>query len=258
MGEIIYRPLIEDMVWSYSRIECFNSCPYRWFLKYIKGYKDIPMFYSSYGSFMHKLIEQYYKKQISRDEMQIRFLLGFSKEVEGNRPAENTVAKYVRAGSDYLKNFRPFPFKTMEVEKKIDFDIDGIPFVGIIDFLGTDGKEIYIVDNKSRDLKPRSKRLKPTVKDRELDEMLRQQYIYAAAVKQIYGEFPKELCFNCFKTNTLIREPFDKAAYQNSLDWAKRSIDEILNTEDFYPQIEFFNCKHLCGVQDECCYTQRR
>lgn len=35
MGEISYRPLIEAMTWSYSRLEIFDDCPYRWFLTYI-------------------------------------------------------------------------------------------------------------------------------------------------------------------------------------------------------------------------------
>ena len=70
MGEISYRPLIEDMTWSFSRIECFNDCPYRWFLKYIKRYKETPQFYSSYGSFMHKLIEQFYKGELTKEEIE--------------------------------------------------------------------------------------------------------------------------------------------------------------------------------------------
>lgn len=38
MGEINYAPLIDDMVWSYSRIKAFEDCPYRWYLKYIKKF----------------------------------------------------------------------------------------------------------------------------------------------------------------------------------------------------------------------------
>ena len=36
MGEINYAPLIDDMVWSYSRIKAFVDCPYRFYLKYIR------------------------------------------------------------------------------------------------------------------------------------------------------------------------------------------------------------------------------
>ena len=69
MGDLIYRELINDMTWSYSRVKTFHDCPYRWFLKYIHDCKEVPMFYSSYGSFMHKLLEQYYKGMLSKEEI---------------------------------------------------------------------------------------------------------------------------------------------------------------------------------------------
>lgn len=258
MGEVSYRPLIEDMVWSYSRIECFNDCPYKWYLKYISRCEETPQFYASYGSFMHKLLEQYYKGELTKEEMQIKFLFDFSKEVQGLRPPEKTVKKYIDAGVNYLKQFRPFPYNVLGVEKEVRFEIDGIPFVGYIDFLGEKDGELYIVDNKSRDMKPRSCKKMPTVNDKELDEMLRQLYIYAAAVKQEYGKYPKSLCFNCFKSGVFIEEPFRMQAFDEALNWVKKNVEAIRDADDFYPNVEFFNCFYLCGVSDECLYWQKR
>lgn len=52
-------------------------------------------------------------------------------------------------------------YSMVDVEKRVDFDIDGIRFVGYIDYLGIDDDgEFHIIDNKSRDLKPRSGRKK--------------------------------------------------------------------------------------------------
>lgn len=256
MGEVSYLPLIEDMVWSYSRIESFNDCPYRFFLKYISKCKDADKFYASYGSFMHKLIENYYRGILSKDEMLTEFLTGFSKNVKGTRPQESTVQKYIRCGVEYLKGFQPFKYPMVEVEKRVEFEIEGLKFVGYIDYLGEENGEYYIIDNKSRDLKPRSNREKPTVKDKELDSMLRQLYIYSAAVKQEYGKFPKALCFNCFKSGVFIEEPFRKEAYNEAISWVKRSVVDIKSTDDFYPNREFFSCYYICGVSDDCVYDQ--
>ena len=57
MGEISYRPLIEAMTWSYSRLEIFDDCPYRWFLTYIHTpkLKKEDKFYAAYGLFRHDL-----------------------------------------------------------------------------------------------------------------------------------------------------------------------------------------------------------
>lgn len=69
MGNMCYKPLIDDMTWSYSRIEAFNDCPYRFFLRYIKRHKETDKFYASFGSFMHKLLEQYYKGELKQEDM---------------------------------------------------------------------------------------------------------------------------------------------------------------------------------------------
>ncbi|MBP5462717.1 MAG: PD-(D/E)XK nuclease family protein [Lachnospiraceae bacterium] len=261
MGEISYKPLVEDMTWSYSRIECFNDCPYRFFLKYIRHCDEKPQFYSSYGSFMHKLLEQYYRGELTKEEMQTKFLFDFSKEVQGIRPQESTVRKYIEAGIEYLRGFNPLPFKMIDVEKEVRFEIGGRPFVGFIDYIGEKDGELYIVDNKSRDLKPRSGKAKQTAKDKELDEMLKQLYVYAAAVKQEYGRFPKYLCFNCFKTNTFIEEEFNENKFTETIEWITKSIEDIVDSadnEDFYPNVEFFGCYYICGVSDDCLFWEMR
>ena len=214
------------------------------------------MFYASYGSFMHKLIEQYYKGNLTKDEMLTKFLFDFQDEVKGERPQEKTVQKYIQSGVEYLKGFQPFPYNMVAVEKQIEYEIEGSRFIGFIDYIGEKDNELYIVDNKSRDLKPRSKRKKPTVKDQELDSMLRQLYLYAAAVKQEYGEFPKALCFNCFKAGVFIEEPFNIDAYNEAIKWAKDSIRYIENEDRFPPSIDFFSCRYICGVQNECCFKE--
>lgn len=258
MGDVSYRPLIEDMRWSYSRISSFEDCEYRWFLTYILQYQQKPQFYSSYGSFIHKLIEQYYRGNLTKEEMLTKFLTDFKSEVRGERPNENTVQKYIKCGIEYLRSFEPFPYEMVNVETSIAFQVNDIPFVGVIDYIGMKDGEYYIVDNKSRDLKPRSTHKTPTVKDRELDAMLRQLYLYSAAVKQEYGKFPKALCFNCFKTGVFIEEPFNLEVYDETIQWAVKTIHEIENTERFYPSIDFFKCRYICGVSDECCYCEGR
>jgi hypothetical protein len=256
MSEMIYRPLIEDMTWSYSRIKCFEDCPYRFYLKYISGCKEVPQFYASYGSFMHKLIEEFYKGIITKEEMLTKFLFGFQENVIGRRPQQSTVEKYIQLGIEYLKGFTPFPYNMVAVEKKVEFELGGKKFIGFIDYLGEKDGEYYIVDNKSRELKPRSGRKKPTVKDQELDEMLKQLYLYAAAVKQEYGKSPKALCFNCFKNQVFIEEPFSEKTFSKTVEWFLKTIDDIADENEFLPYLDFFGCNYICGVNGECCYYE--
>ena len=254
MVNVSYKPLIDDMVWSYSRIGAFNDCPYSFFLRYIKKSEETDKFYASYGSFIHKLLEQYYKGKLNKDEMLTTFLLDFTKEVRGVRPKEDTIRKYIEAGSEYLRNFSPFPYNMIAVEKKVEFSINKYNFVGFIDYLGEKDGKLYIVDNKSRALKPRSNRDKATAKDMELDDMLKQLYLYSVAIEQEYGILPEALCFNCFRNGVFIKEQFDIQKYEETKRWAVDCIEKISQTEEFTPNRDFFYCFYICGMSDHCEY----
>lgn len=256
MSDDIYLPLIEDITWSYSNLETFNDCKYRWFLRYIKHMKQDDMFYASYGLYMHELIERYYNNELTSEELPIEFLINFSERVRGTRPKESIVNSYMEKGLEYFKVISPFPYKKISVEQEINFEMFGMKFVCRVDYIGQDDDgNLVIVDNKSRDLKPRSKRKNPTVKDKELDEMLKQLYVYSYAVESEYGKKPKFLCFNCFKSGEFIVEEFDENKYNETLEWVKKTINKIKECDDFYPNIQFFPCKYICGFGDKCCYN---
>ena len=256
MAEENYPRLIEDMIWSYSRLQSFNTCPYKFFMKYISHCKSEDRFYASYGSWIHKRIENFYKGKLKKEEMVVEFLSRFSEQVKGTRPSKSIVQKYIKLGANYFSSFSPFPFNPIGVEKRVEFDIDGLKFLGFIDYLGEKDGEYYVVDNKSRDLKPRSGRKKPTKKDEELDSMLKQLYIYSTPIKREFGKYPKALCFNCFKSGVFIEEPFDINAYNKAIEWVKRTVGEIKETTDFYPIEDYFFCKYICDVSGECIYHQ--
>lgn len=56
--------------------------------------------------------------------------------------------------------------------------------------------------------------------------MLKSNGIYAVNHLSKHNSF--YLCFNCFKAGTFIEEPFNGTAYQEALDWAEKSIEEII------------------------------
>ncbi len=256
MGEVNYAPVIQDMVWSYSRIKSFDDCPYRWYLRYIRRLKGKDLFFASYGSFMHKLIASYYEEGKTPKQLCDLYLCGFREQVCGNAPSPKIFENYFMGGLRYLQTITQLPCQPLAVEKRVDFRLDGIPFVGYIDLLGEKGGDLYIIDHKSRSLKPRSNRGKPTKTDTELDAYLTQLYLYAAAVQQEYGKLPKELCFNCFRKKLLITEPFDAKAFDTARQWFSGKVAEITKETDFKPNADFFKCRYLCEMQDNCEYYE--
>ena len=254
MGDVIYKPLIEDMTWSFSRVESFDMCKYKWFLRYIRNNKEEDMFYTSYGTFMHEILSKFYNGELDKQQMLIYFLLNFKDKVRGFRPRESTVKKYINSGVEYLKGFEPFDYNVVAVEKKIDFDIDGIPFTGFIDLIGEKDGEYCIVDHKSRELSPRSNRKKPTAKDKELDNMLKQLYIYSEAIYKLFGKYPQTLAFNCFRNGEFIEETFNIDVFNQTKEWAVNEVHRIENEEGFAPNQNQFVCQWLCGLSDKCEY----
>jgi hypothetical protein len=253
-----YTQQIQRMTWSYSRVKAFYDCPYRWFLKYLHRPKlaEKRMFFSDYGSFVHKLIAQFYTQGKTPQQLCDDYLCEFRTQVAGHAQSMKVFQNYFNSGFQYLKNFQPFQLEPVTVEKEARFHVDGIPFTGYIDFLGKKDGEFYIIDHKSRMLKPRSTRAKPTVSDRELDAYLRQLYLYSIAVEEEFGQKPKALCFNCFRSQTMIVEPFREEAYEEAKTWITSKIHEIEQEGSFKPDVEYFKCKHLCEMQDHCEYYQ--
>lgn len=257
MGDVSYRPIMEDWTWSHSRIDAYNNCPYAFFCHYILNENEEPMFYSSFGSFVHEILRGYLNGEYDEDGMISRFMVDFDSNVIGSRPPESTVDKYIKSVISFLEGFRGFGLETVAVEKHISFNMNGIEMQGYIDYIGKDGDgKLYVVDHKSRELKPRSNRKKPTAKDAELDEMLKQLYIYAGAIKAEYGEYPAFLCFNCYRNGEFIIEPFLEEKYNEVCDRVSREVNLIMDEDRFCPSEEYYKCRYLCGFSEECVYHQ--
>jgi hypothetical protein len=103
-------------------------------------------------------------------------------------------------------------------------------------------------------LKPRSKRSKPTKHDAELDEYLRQLYVYSAAIKGKYGRYPDILEFNCFRSQAMIQEPFESKRLYTVEDWASKTIDSIATNDKWSAKPDYWRCNYLCDVCDHCEY----
>lgn len=243
--------IIDGMTWSYSRLKSFLKCPYGFFIHYILGDEEEPTFLSSYGSFIHEIHEKVFKGEISKQDAPVYYLEHFNDSVTG-APPKGTFQGYYRGALDYMSNFPKFEGKIVSVEEHFDFDINGYKFTGFSDLITRTDKGLVLYDHKAKALKPFSGKAKPTKTDIELTEYYRQLYLYAYAIKQKYGEYPCELVFNCYKSRSMVRTPFVENDMQEALDWACGVIEKIRGTAEWLPDIDYFTCNHLCGMNEQC------
>lgn len=205
---------------------------------------------------MHEVLEKYYLGKISKEDMVSYYLIHYKDKVRGKRPPAEIPMNYMKSGAEYLRNFAPLPYSVLGVERKLDFDLDRYKFTSRLDYIGEKDGEIYLVDNKSRCLKQRSKRSKPTIKDQELDSMLKQLYLYSIPVEKEFGKLPSYLCFNCFRNGEFIKEKFNNEAFEEAKKWALNSIKEIEADSDFLPKENQFMCNWICPLSKSCEYAE--
>ncbi len=251
-----YSFLIDQMTWSFSRLQSFQKCPYGFFVRYILGEDEDETFLASFGTFVHEIHRMVFSGVIDRKDAQDYYLENFRDAVVGPPPSKEVFASYYHGGYDYFANMPKFDGEIVGIEKEFFYDVGGYPFHGFADLITRTDSGLIIFDHKARNLKPFSTRKKPTKTDIELSEYYRQLYLYAEAVNQEFGEYPAELVFNCYRNRTMIRQPFSQDALDEAVAWSTGMIQEIRSCRNWNPDIDFFKCRNLCGLNDRCEYME--
>ena len=256
-------PAGANHIYSYSQLTTAYECPYAYYLEKIEKEDDgsphpqKSNFFSEQGTLIHDLMEAWAKGELKPEEMAAEYERLFPEVVVSPLPAYMKRDVMYNKGLAYCETFKGFPGYIVEsAEEKFIIDLpltngETRKFTGRIDLILKDVKtdEIIIVDHKSKSAK--------TFKAAE-DEMYRQQYMYAAYVKEKYGRFPDRLMFNLFKEpdNGLVQRVFSQQDYDATLAWATDTIkmiesNEMMDWLESKEEPDFF-CNNICSVRDYC------
>lgn len=243
----------KDFVWSYSRLKAFEKCRYGWLLSYIYNQGKSDLFFSQYGSFLHRINEKYLTNEISRDDLVKYYLTNFKKSVTAKAPNKKIFDGYFTDGLRYCSAPSIDTSDVDLVEENVAFTICGKKCVGYVDLV-KNGEKLVVVDHKSRALKPKSGKAKPNKNDIELDNYFKQLYLYSIPIYERYGKYPDELWINCMRTQQVIKEVFRLDKLNEAIDWADKLISTITKNDDWSPNVDWFACKYLCDYNNECEY----
>lgn len=243
---------MQDWTWSYSRLRMFEQCPYAFFRKYIDGMRGGGNFYSDYGGLVHDIHDLYYSGLLEKDEVERAFLNLCDTELTHKIDAQ-TRGRFIAQGMRYFREGIYSPPGVVFSEKRIDSELGGVKFTGIIDLLYKDGGKTVICDHKTHDLRPRSKR-GGTKSDKELDEYLTQLFLYAKLAQKELGIDVDAVEFNCFRFGNVIREPVTEEAVDKAVKWALDTVHRAEETEIFNPEPDFWYCNKLCDMRFDCDY----
>ena len=149
-----------DRLWSWSKINCFHTSPYEYYLHYIKKVKEdkANSIYVTTGGLAHQALEDYYTDKIAFEEMLDRFEDGWvmATEIAELKFDRTDEAKNESIKEKYYKNLQHF-FQNHSVikdkpaiEEFIKIKVDGNLFQGYIDCSFKDDEgNTHIVDFKT-------------------------------------------------------------------------------------------------------------
>lgn len=254
--------------YSYSRLGTFHTCPYLYDRTYNGEKEDRgeQNAFAAAGSIGHEIIEDYYNGKFEEFELpnvfeekwQSDFIdKGYEVELILPNYKKNLTDNYYKSFSNYFSNFKAYDnckIIAVELEFNLVLSKDDITiiFTGIIDGLGIDENGEYIVwDSKSKG--KWSSRA-------ELDEYLRQLYIYAIYIKHKFGKFPKFLKFNQFRLtekDRVTEEVFNVDDFNKAVNWLFKTVKEIECESLWLPNTsEPFFCSNLCNFRNNCDYKE--
>lgn len=245
--------------YSYSKIKAFNDCPYAFFERY---YDDINKDFlesngvSEFGTFMHKILEMYAKKELKREDVLNYYIDNFSIDVTSSFILKfekgfkrNMFDTYYNSGKEYLETFDGFKgLKILDVEYEFKENIQNVFILnGKIDLVAENNKdELLLIDHKSKN----------GFKKQEKEEYSKQLYLYAHALKQKYGKYPDKMIFNMFRAKKNVSFNFDFDKYSEVIDWSINSVNKIENEFVFSPIPNTFYCNNFCEFRGICKYRK--
>lgn len=222
-------------------------------MRYVFGLHGDGNAFAQVGTLAHSILERYAKGELTIAQMAPTFKKEFSSAVTEPFPKFFKDLKdiYYKGTLAYFNNFSGFGnHKILAVEDRFDVDIDDWVFNGVIDLLLEDEDGNLIVEDHKSKSGFKSKA--------EQKKYARQLYLYAHYVYQKYGKFPKKLIFNMFRKQFLLEIDFNEIDYLEALDWAKKTVVDIRNEEDYEPEFDDFYCDNLCDFRKGACRFRKK
>ena len=194
-----------DRIWSWSKINCFHTSPYEYYLKYIIRVKEdrADSIYTTTGGLAHNILEKLYTDEISYDKMLDEFEDGWIVAVDiadlkfdraDEDRNEKIKDKYYENLVHFFKNHTRLKYKPI-IEQFVKVKVDGKLFQGYIDCAFKDEEDvIHIVDFKTSSI----------YKGAKAENECGQLVLYAIGLNQQGIPFDKiKICWNFLKYVTI-------------------------------------------------------
>ena len=228
-----------DVLWSFSRFNCYRTSKYEYMLKYIQKVKennDKMSAYAPLGTVCHDNIEAYYDGKLSADSLPNEFDDAFTVNIDiaglcfdrcDNIKNENIKTKYYKNLMHYFENFKPMDV-TPKLEQFLTIKVtDDIVFQGYADCLSIEDGYCIVTDFKTSSIYKGKKAEKESAQLVLYSEALRQKGFPKDKIKARWA-FLKYVDIDCeqvngkIKTRTVERSEIGNSLQASAKTWLKK------------------------------------
>ena len=228
-----------DILWSFSRFNCYRTSKYEYMLKYIEKVKennDKMSAYAPLGTVCHDNIEAYYDGKLSADSLPNEFDDAFTVNIDiaglcfdrcDNTKNENIKTKYYKNLMHYFENFKPMDV-TPKLEQFVTVKVtDDIVFQGYCDCLSIEDGYCIVTDFKTSSIYKGKKAEKESAQLVLYSEALRQKSFPKDKIKARWA-FLKYVDIDCeqvngkIKTRTVERSEIGTSLQASAKTWLKK------------------------------------
>ena len=181
-----------DILWSFSRFNCYRTSKYEYMLKYVQKVKennDKMSAYAPLGTVCHDSIEAYYEGKLSANDLPNEFDDAFTINIDiaglcfdrcDSTKNENIKTKYYKNLMHYFDNFKPMDV-TPKLEQFLTIKVaNDIVFQGYADCLSIEDGYCIVTDFKTSSI----------YKGKKAEKESAQLVLYSEALRQ--KGFPKD------------------------------------------------------------------
>jgi len=258
---IQYNDILQTMNFSNSSINSYTTCAYQFKLTYLDKVPKIGNFWGDFGSFIHHVIEQYFKGKLEIWEMLDYYQKEFANNIKNSPPVfmRNAWNDYYDAGYEFFKNF-DFDREEFEIVQLEDFIKGTDRGIGVVikpDIIIKDKNtgEITILDFKTSEIKNKQGK----TDQKKLDGYKAQLNLYAYFLFQFKDIEIKKAKLLFIRSNTSVEWDYDQYLAQDTLDKFIETAKIIQQTEKWpYNNSNSFFCLNLCSVSPSCEFRPKR
>ncbi len=222
---------------SPSSASSFDGCPRRWKFKYVDRRPDPPGQAAIVGTFVHEVLE--HLCQLEPDERTLDRAKVLARELWPTVTGDEDFAN-LELSDDDARAFRwqawlaiaglwdledPADVEVVATEQKVTAELNGVPFLGIVDRLDRIKGRLVVSDYKSGTI--------PGIRFR--DDKLQQVMLYAAAIEAMNGEQPERARLLYLGQRsldvTVTRVKIDEATAQLADTWT--GINQACGSDEF-------------------------